>query len=109
MRGPGCYFLYGHGYANRGGLGYLHQRVWHIDVSGEDGTVFCAGRVDGIGGGCVYFLDVTPGAGDGDAGRLGVDLDDLFSVGKVAGNAGMNLDLARGTSIKGQMELAGDD
>src|ERR1035441_6621339 len=47
------------------------------------------------------------GAGDGDAGGIGLDFD--FVVGKIAGHTGMNLDVTSHARVESQVQLAGDD
>src|SRR5277367_298550 len=48
-------------------------------------------------------------AGDGDARGIGLDFDDLLTLGKRSGHAGMNFDLATRRRIEGEMQLAGEN
>src|SRR5579859_2111999 len=48
-----------------------------------------------------------PGTCNGDAGRVGIDLDDLLSRRKVTSDPGMDFHIARKARIESQMQLAG--
>src|ERR1700676_31118 len=103
------YFLLNYGHTNRGRLYALRQRVRHVHVRIEDRATARASSIDGISRSCVDFLHVMPGAGNGNTGRVGVNFDNLFSVGKVTRDPRMNLDFTSQPRIEREMQLAGYD
>src|SRR5205807_6327482 len=79
--------------ANGCGLFDLDQRIGDVDVGDKDGAAESARGIDGIGGRGIDLFDVMARSSDSDARRVGVDLNDLLSGGKVAGYARTDLDL----------------
>src|SRR5689334_7685789 len=88
------HFLHGDCDSDRSHLFDLNQRVGNIHCRMEDCTAVNTCGIDGIGGGCVDALDVESWTGDGYAGGIGLDFDDLLASGQGPGkNVWTNLDL----------------
>src|SRR5271165_79486 len=109
VRGTRPDFLHEDSHANRCGLYYLHQWIWHIHVRREDRAASRAGSVERVGGCRIYFLHVVPGTRDGNPGRIDVDLGDLLASGEVARHSRMNLNVSRQPRVERQMQLAGNN
>src|SRR5579871_308783 len=101
--------LHQYRYAHRSSLHDLHQGIGNVDIGGENRTAASAGSIDRIGRRGIDFLDMKMGTRDGDTRGISIHSDNLLSLRKYAGDARMNLDLAREPGVKGEMQLAGQD
>src|SRR5579864_7348482 len=78
------YFLDQDRNADGGWLYNLHERVWHEDICGENGTAESPRGVDRVGRRCIDFFDMASWTSDRDASGIGIDLHELFALGEIS-------------------------
>src|SRR5207302_9354986 len=100
VRGRGTDFFNNYSDANGCGLFDLDQRIGDVDVGDKDGAAESARGIDGIGGRGIDRVEVMARSSDSDARRVGVDLNDLLSGGKVSGYARTDLDVTGWSGVE---------
>ena len=71
-------------------MGDLDQWIGDIGVGGEHGAAQSAAGIDRVSNRGIDFLHVMARAANSNAGRIGVDANDLVSAGEVARHPRMN-------------------